>query len=62
MSKVFEKYNFLSETECDLLIKYQKKHSTNDIEGWGLQNHDSNWNNRIVVLDKVDDDSIRTNN
>ena len=59
MSRVFEKYNFLSETECDLLINYQKKHSTNNIEGWGLQNHDSNWNNRIVVLDKVDDDSIR---
>ena len=59
MSKFFEKDNFLSESECRLLIDYQKKHSENDISNWSTKDHDSNWSNRIVKLDKVDNDSIR---
>ena len=59
MSKVFEIDNFLTQDECDSLINYQKKHSVNNIENWSLKDHDSNWNSRIVILDKVDDDIIR---
>ena len=59
MSKVFEIDNFLTQDECNILIHYQKKHSVNDIEKWSLKDHDSNWNSRIVVLDKVDDVIIR---
>ena len=59
MSRVFEVDNFLTQDECDSLINYQKKHSANDIENWSLKDHNSNWNSRIVVLDKVDDDIIR---
>ena len=58
MSKVFEVDNFLTKDECNSLIDYQKKHSVNNIEDWSLYNHDSNWNNRIVILDKIDNDII----
>tara|TARA_B100000131_G_scaffold1213_1_gene1275 strand:+ start:264 stop:839 length:576 start_codon:yes stop_codon:yes gene_type:complete len=59
MSKVFEKDNFLTQDECNLLIDYQKAHCANDIQNWSLQDHDSNWNSRIVVLDKIDDSIVR---
>ena len=59
MSKVFEKDNFLTQDECNLLIDYQKAHCVNDIKNWSLQDHNSNWNSRIVVLDKIDDSIVR---
>ena len=59
MSKVFEIDNFLTLDECNSLINYQRKHSANDIDKWSLENHDSNWNNRIVILNKFDDHSIK---
>ena len=59
MSKVFEKDNFLSEAECDLLINYQRSHCANDIDKWSLQDHDTNWSSRTVTLDKVDNDFVR---
>ena len=59
MSKVFEKDNFLSESECRLLIHYQKKHSNNDVSKWSLNDYNTNWSNRTVKLDKVDNDFIR---
>jgi len=54
MSKVFEIDNFLTLDECNSLINYQRKHSVNDIDKWSLENHDSNWNNRIVILNKFE--------
>ena len=53
MSKVFEKDNFLTQGECNLLINYQKRHSANDIQKWSLKDHDSNWNSRTVTLNKL---------
>ena len=58
MSKVFEKDNFLSESECRLLIDYQKKHSENDISKWSIKDHDSNWNSRSANLDKIDNKDV----
>ena len=59
MGKVFEVDNFLTQDECNTLINYQKRHSANNIIDWSLKDHDSNWNSRIVILDKVDDKIIR---
>ena len=59
MSKVFEKDNFLTQGECNLLINYQKRHCANDIEKWSLQDHDSNWSSRTATLNKVDNEVVR---
>jgi len=59
MSKVFTKDNFLSESECRLLIDYQKKHSENDISKWSTKDHDSNWNSRSADLKEIDNEDVR---
>jgi len=59
MSKIFEKDNFLSESECRLLIDYQKKYAKNDIGKWSLQDHDTNWHTRSISLDKVYNEDVR---
>ena len=60
MFPIIEKDNFLSFDDCNILIEYQKSHSTNDHSKWSLENHQSNWDNRIFICDNIDDDNVRT--
>tara|TARA_B100000287_G_C20636094_1_gene781740 strand:+ start:760 stop:1338 length:579 start_codon:yes stop_codon:yes gene_type:complete len=60
MIPIVEKENFLDSEECKLLIEYQKLNSVNDTSNWSLENHKSNWESRIFVCDKINDNNIRT--
>ena len=60
MFPIIEKDNFLSFDDCNILIEYQKSHATNDHSKWSLENHQSNWDNRIFICDNIDDDNVRT--
>ena len=60
MIPIVERENFLNPEDCNLLIEYQKSHSSNDSSNWSLGDHKSNWESRIFVCDEIDDDNIRS--
>jgi len=59
MSKVYEKEDFLTPSQCKLLIDYQTSHCINDLENWSSYNHDTNWKNRTVSMNNIDDLTVR---